>query len=87
MAKANSGGAMGANAANAQTERLLQKLSSALRQPTDKYVSQEFAEFNGAGSGFSLSVPAGWHAPAYRFAQINTGQMTGLFTLPVIEVS
>ena len=79
--------ASGANAANVQTELLLQKLPSALRQPTDKYVSQEFAEFTGAGSGFSLSVPPGWYAPAYRFVQINTGQMTELVTLPVIEVS
>ena len=76
----------GANAGNAQTELLLQKLPSRLRQPTDKYVSQEFVAFTGPGVGFSLSLPPGYYVPAYRFVNPDTGQMTELFPLPVVEV-
>ena len=77
----------GANTGATQTEFLLQKLPSRLRQPTDKFISRAFVAFPGAGYTYTLDADAGYWVPAYRFVQSATGQMTELIALPVVAVT
>ena len=77
----------GANGANVTTEILLQALPSPRRKPNpDKYRTKGFIHFGLGILDFGLPVAPGWYAPAYRFVNALTGQMTPLFALPIVQV-
>ena len=78
--------ANGANADDVMTELLIEKLPSRQSRPSGKYLSQEFVAFSGPGNGQSLTLDGGHYAPAYRFVNIYTGQMTPLYPLPPLEI-
>lgn len=74
------------NTPPARTE-LLQKLPSPRRSPTAFYKSQAFAIFVAGSLAHAIPVEAAWYAGAYRFVNADTGQMTDLVTLGVVEVT
>ena len=77
----------GANRANVTTEILLQGLPSPRRKPhPDKCRTKAFVPFSAGTLNFSVTVAPGWYAPAYRFVNAATGQMTPLFALPIVQV-
>ena len=77
-----------ANAANVKTELLLQPLKSRARTPGPKaYRTKAFFAFVAGTLSQDVIVPAGFYAPAYRFVSPVTGQMLGLVTLPIVQVS
>ncbi len=79
--------ATAANAAGVKTELLLQPLVSRTRKPAPgKYASYGFTTFAAAGHAVGVPVAPGFYAPAYRYVNPATGQVTSIVPLPTIEV-
>ena len=77
-----------ANAAGTKTELLLQPLKGKNRTPTAKgYRTKAFAAFAVGGLTYSVSVPTGYYAAAYRYVNLATGQATALVPLSVVTVA
>ena len=77
-----------ANAEGVKTELLLQPLASAGRTPIPgRYRTQSFVQFVTGTLSASVTVPAGYYAPAYRFVNFKTGQEDLLRGLLIIRVA
>ena len=80
--------AVGINTDATYTELLLQRLADANRKPEPgKYRSWDFVQFDRDMPQVGLAVQAGWIAPAYRYVNVMTGQMTPLLPLPPVHVT
>lgn len=74
------------NAPPAVTELLVQKLKTPRRAPMLFYKSEAFASFAPGALEVVLTLPPGHYACAFRFVDGDTGQMTELVRVGVVEV-
>ena len=80
--------ASAANSVGVKTELLLQPLKGKNRQPSAKgYRTKAFATFATGALTYSVSVPAGYYAAAYRYVNVATGQETALVPLSTLTVA
>ena len=77
-----------ANGASIKTELLLQALKSKNRTPTAKaYRTRGFVAYAAGALTSTVTTPAGWYVPAYRFVNTATGQATALVILPPVQAT
>ena len=76
------------NASGVVTELLLQKVKGKHRKAgKDGYVSQGFIAFTESVKSFTVPVPAGYYAAAYRFVEDASGRETAIVPLGPLTVS
>lgn len=74
------------NTPGVAVEILMQKLLNVHRSPTKFYKSVLFHTFAAGSLDLTLPLDPGYYAFGWRFVNMETGQMTGLRTFPVLEV-
>ncbi len=79
--------ASAANSPDTRVELLVQKLKTPRRSPVPFYKSAAFVAFTSTLLTHALPTAPGWYACACRFVNSNTGQMTTMIPLGIVEVT
>ena len=74
------------NTPGVAVEIMMQKLLNVHRSPTKFYKSVLFHTFTPGSLDLTLPLDPGYYAFGWRFVNMETGQMTGLRTFPVLEI-